>query len=163
MRLVLFYGLLLSLQGFLAVLMAPWPAPDLFLVSALTLLPRLPGWGLVLAGYGIGLLQDVVGFGTLGLHALGLSGGMLLALAVRSQLGETGGGERALMIGSALVGKWLVFLALLVWLEGALPPFAAVLRVMPLEAALTLLVGVPLLPFAELLLERGRPARREFS
>ena len=60
MRLVLFYLVLLVPQGFLSALLAPVPAPDLFLLAALTLLWRVQPWQLVLVAYGIGILQDML-------------------------------------------------------------------------------------------------------
>ena len=65
--------LLLFLSGLLqALLPEGWPAPDLFLVYALWLAAsRPPLLGLALA-FLVGLLQDLLGFGLLGLHAVGL-------------------------------------------------------------------------------------------
>lgn len=161
MQLALFYLLLLVLQGFLAALIAPLPAPDLFLVAVLTLLWRIQPWQLVLVAYGIGLLQDVVGHGALGMHGLGLAGGVLLASLVRAQLNHAGFFERLLVILSGLAGKWLVFSALLVWLSGSVSPLAEVLRIAPVEAVLTLIVGAWLLPYAETLMERTALLRKE--
>ena len=90
MRLALFYLVLVVAQGFLGALMAPLPPPDLFLIGVLTLLYRLPAWQLVLLGYGAGLVQDLVGHGALGVHALGLAGAALVASTVRLQLSQAG-------------------------------------------------------------------------
>ena len=49
---------------------------------------------MVLFAYGIGLLQDVTGYGYLGLHALGMAGAALLAVFVVSHLSEQGLAER---------------------------------------------------------------------
>ncbi len=165
MQLVLFYLLLLVAQGVLAVLIAPFPAPDLFLVAMLTFLWRLPAWQLVALGYGIGLLQDIVGHGNLGVHALGLAGGALLASLVKSLVSQAGFAERLLTVLSALVGKWLVFLALLSWLRMPANPVDAIdaaLRVAPLEALFTVLLSVVVLPIAAWLMENSSMLRKEY-
>ncbi len=161
MRLALLYALLLALQGFLGALMAPLSPPDLFLLGVLTLLWRVPAPQLVALGYGVGLLQDLVGYGALGAHALGLAGGVLLASFVRAQVSQAGALERLFVLIAALLGKWLVLTALLFWLGGA-EPFAEILRVAPLEAAFTILVGLWLLPYADLLRTRRAGLRKEF-
>lgn len=161
MQLVLFYLLLLVAQGTLAVLVAPLPAPDLFLIAMLTLLWRLPAWQMVLVGYGIGLLQDIVGHGNLGLHALGLAGGALLASLVKSLVSQAGFAERLLTALSALVGKWLVFAALLGWLGAGGNPLDTVLRVAPLEALFTMLLSMVVLPMAAWLMEQSSVLRKE--
>ncbi|MDZ7704088.1 MAG: rod shape-determining protein MreD [Trueperaceae bacterium] len=161
MQLVLFYLLLLVAQGTLAVLVAPLPAPDLFLIAMLTLLWRLPAWQMVLVGYGIGLLQDIVGHGNLGLHALGLAGGALLASFVKSLVSQAGFAERLLTALSALVGKWLVFAALLGWLGAGANPLDTVLRVAPLEALFTILLSMVVLPVAAWLMEQSSVLRKE--
>src|SRR5690606_194101 len=98
MRLVLFYLVLLVSQGFLSALLAPVPAPDLFLLAALTLLWRVQPWQLVLVAYVIGILQDVIGQGVLGMHAMALAGGALAATFVRAQLTNSGALERLLVV-----------------------------------------------------------------
>ena len=161
MRLVLLYVLLLALQGFLGALMAPLSPPDLFLLGVLTLLWRVPPAPLVAVGYGVGLLQDLIGHGALGVHALGLAGGVLLASFVRSQVSQGGAAERLVVLVAALLGKWLVLTGLLFWL-GSAQPLEQVARVAPLEAAFTLLLGLWLLPYADLLRARQAGLRREF-
>ena len=161
MRLAIFYILLIVFQGLLAALFAPLPPPDLFLLAVLTLLWRLPPWQLVLVAYGVGLVQDMIGFGTLGLHGLGLAGAVLVASFVRAQFNQADLLERLLVIASALLGKWLVFTFLLLWLSGSAEPFSQVARVMPLESLFTLVVGLWLLPYAEILMERSRVLQKE--
>jgi rod shape-determining protein MreD len=155
MRLTLFYLLLFVLQGLLGVLMLPLPSPDLFLLGLLTLSWKLPPWQLVLLGYGAGLLQDLIGHGDLGLHALGLAGAMLAAslLKVQSQRGFL---SYMFVTLAALLGKWLVFAALLAWLAGGLGLWAGIARVAPLDILFTLLGAMLILPWAEAL----RGARR---
>ena len=162
MRLVLFFLVLVVSQGFLSALLAPIPAPDLFLIGVLTLLYRLPAWQLVLAGYGAGLLQDVMGHGALGVHALGLAGAALVATTVRAQLSQTGFLERSLAVVAAVAGKWAVIAVLLVWLAGGTSPLASALPVAALDVAFTVVASTLLLPWGFALLARTKLlARRE--
>ncbi len=154
MRLVFYYLFLLLAQSFWGAALAPYPAPDLFLVAVLTLLWRLPPWQLVLLAYGIGLLQDAFGGAYLGLHALGLSGGAVAALLVRAQLSQTSFFERSLAVLAAVVGKWLAVAPLLVWQTGTFYALRGVLDIFPLEALFTLLFALWLLPWGEALMDR---------
>ena len=161
MRLALFYLILLSIQGFLGAALSPLPGPDLFLVAVLTLLWRLQPWQLVVAAYGVGLLQDVVGSGNLGLHAIGLAAAALTASSVRAQLSQSGVFERILIVLAALAGKWLVTALLLVWLSGSpesLPRTAAVFAV---ETVFTIAAAAMVLPWADALIERNTLLRKE--
>jgi rod shape-determining protein MreD len=161
MRLAVFYLFLFLVQSFWGAWLAPYPAPDLFLLAVLTLLWRIPAWQLVLVGYGVGLLQDVFGHGNLGLHALGLAGGAMGALIVRSQLSRTSWLERSLAVLAALLGKWLAMAPLIVWQTGSLFALGGLWRVLPLEIILTLLFALWVLPWAEALMERARVLRKE--
>jgi rod shape-determining protein MreD len=160
-RLALFYLLLVLLQGFLAAVMAPLPPPDLFLIGVLTLLYRLPGWQLVLVGYGFGLLQDVLGHGALGVHALGLAAAALVASSVRAQLSQEGFLERSLAVLAAAGAKWLVVLVLLRWLSGGFAAPATALAIAALDIAFTVVAAMALLPWGFALLERTRLLQRE--
>ena len=131
MRLVLFYLVLLVSQGFLSALFAPIPAPDLFLLAALTLLWRIQPWQLVLVAYAIGMLQDLIGQGVLGMHALGLAGAALAATFVRAQLTNSGALERLLVVFVAVVGKWVVLALLFGWLVRAVQPRPPCLAPLP--------------------------------
>lgn len=162
MRLVLFYLILVLVQGFLTALLSPLPAPDLFLLALLTLLGRLPAWQLVLLGYAVGLTQDLIGHGVLGLHALALAGAALAANGLRAQLSQAGYFERMMMLLAALAGKWIVLAGLLLWLSPT--PMAALtgaLPIVPLDVAFTLLAGLWVLPWGEALLERASVLRKE--
>ena len=161
MRLVFFYLFLFLFQSFWGAALAPYPAPDLFLIGVLTLLWRVPPWQLVLAAYGVGLLQDIVGSGYLGLHALGLAGGAMAALLVRSQLSRTSFFERSLAVLAAVGGKWLAVAPLLVWQSGSWYALRGALIVFPVEALFTLLFALLLLPWAEALMERTQLLRKE--
>ncbi|MEZ4608245.1 MAG: Rod shape-determining protein MreD [Deinococcales bacterium] len=160
MQLILFYIFLMALQGFLAVLVEPLPAPDMFLIAALTLLWRLSAWRIVLVAYGIGLLQDLTGHGQLGLHALGLSAGVLVASLVISQISQSGMLERLLVVLAASLGKWFIFLLLILWLAKR-DPLGEILRLAPLEIFFTLLISMIILPIADELLERNTFLRKE--
>jgi rod shape-determining protein MreD len=161
-RLAAFYLVLLVGQGFLGALLAPVPPPDLFLIAVLTLLYRLPGWQLVLLGYGVGLLQDLAGHGTLGVHALGLAGAALVASTVRSQLTGEGFFERALAVFAAVAAKWLVMGVLLIWLADGAFAWAPVVSVAAVDAALTVVAGLLLLPWGLALLQRSKTLRKEY-
>jgi rod shape-determining protein MreD len=161
-RLVLFYLVLVVAQGFASALLAPLPAPDLFLIGVLTLLYRLPAYQLVLLGYAAGLVQDVTGHGTLGVHALGLAGAALVASTVRAQLSQTGFLERSLAVFAAVAGKWLVISVLLVWLAGTTGVLTAAMPIAALDVAFTVLASTMLLPWGYALLARTTLlARRE--
>jgi len=161
MRIVAFYLLLLAAQGFLSALFGTLPAPDLFLVAMLTLLGRLVPWQLVVAAYGVGLLQDLVGFGVLGLHAVGLAAAALAATVVRMQLSGTGLLERSMIVIAAQAGKWLVAVPLLVWLSGTPEDPATLLAVAVTETVLTVAAALLLLPWADALLEKTKLLRKE--
>ena len=160
-RLLLFYLLLLILQGALTVLLAPWPTPDLFLLAMLTTLWRLPAWQLVVLGYGVGLLQDVMGHGALGFHALGLAGAALVASLARSLISHGGLLERLLIVGFAQIAKWLVFLILLWWLHEPGDVVGILTRIALPETVLTLLAAVWLLPWGEALVAKSSLFRKE--
>lgn len=159
---VAFYLVLLVGQGFLGALLAPVPPPDLFLIAVLTLLYRLPGWQLVLLGYAVGLLQDLAGHGTLGVHALGLAAAALVASTVRAQLTGQGFLERALAVFAAVAGKWAVMGVLLIWLSGGSFAWAPVISVAAVDAALTVATALVLLPWGLALLARSKSMRKEY-
>ena len=161
MRLALFYLLLVLAQGFLSALLAPLPPPDLFLIGVLTLLYRLPAWQLVLVGYGFGLLQDVIGHGALGVHALGLAAAALVATTVRSQLSQQGFLERSLAVLAAVAGKWVVILVLLTWLSGGVTDLPTAAAIAALDMAFTVVAAMALLPWGFALLARTRLLQRE--
>ncbi len=161
MRLVFFYLVLVVAQGFLSALLAPVPAPDLFLIAVLTLLWRIQPWQLVLVAYGVGLLQDIMGSGVLGMHALALAAAALVASVVRAQLTQSGLFERMLVVLAAVAAKWVVVGALLAWLSGAPEPLIRTVAVASIDAALTVAAGVVLLPWGAALLERSKILRKE--
>lgn len=161
MRLVLFYLVLLVSQGFLATLLAPLPAPNLFLLAVLTLLWRVQPWQLVLLAYAVGLMQDVIGQGVLGLHALSLAAAALTASMVRAQLTNSGILERMLVVFLAVLGKWAVMAGLLAWLSGSGVHLQQVAAVAAVEGALTVAAGLIVLPWSAALLERSRVLQKE--
>lgn len=154
MRRLLFYLSLVVAQGVLAVLIAPLPAPDLFLLGVMTLMARLSPWQLVAVAYGVGLVQDAMGHGVLGLHALGLAGAFLAASFVRAQLSQIGVYERLVLVAAALVGKWLVFALMLLWLNEAADLLAVALGVALPEFLLTLMLSPFVLQVADALIKR---------
>ena len=161
MRLAAFYILLLVFQGLLTAVMAPLPAPDLFLIAVLTLLPRMNPWQLVLAAYGVGLLQDLSGHGVLGWHALALAGGAMAAAAVTRLLSQSGVMERILVLLAGLAGKWLVMAGMLVWLSGSWGSLGTLPATLLFDSVFTLAVGIWLLGLAENLQPSPRGLSRE--
>ncbi len=160
MRLFFFYLALLIFQGFLGTLFAPWPTADLFLLALMTLIWRVQAWQLVLAGYGIGLLQDVIGHGEWGVHAFGLAGAALVTSIVKAQLSQRGLFTRSLLFLAAFVGKWLAITPLVMWQTGTTSSLEGILRVMPIELFFTLLAGLIIIPWGEALMERTLLVRR---
>jgi len=160
-RLAIFYLVLVVAQGFAGALMAPVPPPDLFLVGVLTLLYRLPAWQLVLLGYGAGLVQDLIGHGALGVHALGLAAASLVASTVRSLLSQEGYLERTMAVLAAMLGKWAVVAVLLLWLSDGVVGWGSVAAVAALDAAFTVVAAAVLLPWGFALLARTKALRKE--
>jgi rod shape-determining protein MreD len=161
MRLLLFYLVLVIAQGFLAALMNPFPTPDLFMLAVLILLWRIQPWQLVLLAYGVGLLQDLMGAGVLGVHAFALAAAALAASIVRAQLTQSGVFERGLVILSAEAGKWLAMVPLLLWLTGSSESLVRMGAVAAVESVLTVAAGLLLLPWGAALLQRSRLLRKE--
>ncbi len=147
MRFTLFYLVLFVTQGFWGALLAPLPAPDLFLLGMVVLVWRVPPWQLVLIAYGIGLLQDITGFGILGLHALGLAAAALGAILVWAQLRQTGIYARTFIVLGALAAKWIAITPLVMWQTGIFGSALDVLRVAPVEIVFTLLLSFLILPW----------------
>lgn len=160
MRLLLFYLVLLAAQGFFSALLAPLPPPDLFFIAVLTLLWRLTPWQLVAVGYGIGLLQDVLGNGVLGVHALALATGALAAAGARAQLTQAGFFERMLVVTVGLAGKWVVLVAMLAWLSGTPVLWTDTGAVAAVEILFTVGVAMLILPWADALIERTTTLRK---
>ena len=134
---------LIALQGLLTRLTdaAGIPAPDLFLLTGAGLAWRMrPTWALV-AAYGVGLGQDVLGGGTIGLHAAGLAGGALLVLLVRRYFANSGPVQGLLTVLMAVLGQWLAFLLITYWLRSELVTVELLTRTVPLVLLLTLLVS----------------------
>lgn len=161
MQLLLFYLLIIVIQGFLATLFGQLPVPDLFLASTLTLLRRLPNWRLLLVAYSVGLLQDIIGYGYLGLHALGLAGGVLFAIVIAAQLSEEGLMERILVVLFACLGKWAIFLGLLFWLSNH-NPLRQIKQIILLETTFTLISSLILFPLANWFMERNNTLPKKF-
>jgi rod shape-determining protein MreD len=160
MRLFVFYFILLLAQGFLGTLLAPLPAPDLFLLAMMTLVWRVQAWQLVLVGYGVGLLQDVIGHGEWGIHAFGLAGAALVTSIVKAQLSQRGLFTRSLLFLAAFVGKWLAITPLVLWQTGTVSSLGGILKVMPVELLFTLLASLVIIPWGDALMERTLLTRR---
>ena len=117
-RRVLFIVVILGAQGTLGVVLPVFISPpDLFLLTALALTSRLtPLWTLAV-GYSLGLLQDILGAGALGFHAAGIMAGVLAAGFVRRGLSSDSSFNQAFGVVTALLTKWLVFIALGYWMR----------------------------------------------
>lgn len=161
MRLLVFYLLLVLSQGLLSALLSPLPAPDLFLLAVLTLIGRLAPWQLVVAAFGIGLLQDVIGHGVLGLHAFALSAAAMATLVVTAQLSQVGLLERFINVLSAVIGKWLALAGMVLWLSGTTQSLGNLPVIAVFDVGFTLVVGLWLLPWADALFERTAVLRKE--
>ena len=162
MRLAVFYLLLVAAQGWLTGLFGTLPAPDLFLLAALTLLGRMMPWQLVVVAYGVGLLQDLTSDSVVGMHALGLAAAAWAASFVRVQFSRSGVAERLLIVSAAQGAKWLVIVTLLTWLSGTPRLPVLTLAVAVSETVLTAGVALVVLPWGEALLDRAKVARKEF-
>ncbi|GGM08884.1 Rod shape-determining protein MreD [Deinococcus aerophilus] len=142
LRAVVYAALLVAAQGLLSRLAdaAGLPAPDLFLLTGAALAWRLnPAWALV-AAYGVGLGQDLLGGGVLGLHAAGVAGGALLVLMIRRYFADSGIFQAVLTVLSAVAGQWLVFGFLTYWLRSDLVTVKLLQATVPLLFVGTLLV-----------------------
>ena len=115
-RRVFFVLVVLGAQGVMGVVLPVFVSPpDLFLLTALALTSRLTPLWTLLIGYGLGLVQDILGAGTLGFHAAGIMAGVLAAGFVRRGLSNDNSVNNALGVVAALLTKWLVFIALGYW------------------------------------------------
>lgn len=161
MRILLFYVLLFLAQGLLSPLFAPLPAPDLFLIAVLTLVNRVPAWQFVVLAFGVGLVQDLVGFGVLGAHAFALAAAAMAATLLRAQLSTTGFFERLALIFVSSIAKWLALTGVLIWVADIPVSFAELFALILVESAFNIVFGSLLLPWGTELLKRSRRLKRE--
>ncbi len=161
LQLGLFYILLLALQGVMSALFSNTPSPDLFLIAAVSVLWHLRPWRSVLFAFCVGLVQDLVGYGYIGFHAIALAGGIFVALFVATQIRQSGIFERLIVVGVALVTKWALFFALVAWLYDR-NALIEIFRVAPLEIVFTVVLGLIILPLVDALMKRNGILRREF-
>ncbi len=149
LRAVVYAALLIAAQGLLSRLAdsASIAAPDLFLLTAVALAWRMaPAWALV-AAYGVGLGQDLLGGGVLGLHAAGLAGAVLLVLLIRRYVADSGPVQIVLSVIVAVAGEWLTFAALAYWLRSDLITVNLLLTTIP-SLLLGTLLAYPLWEWA---------------
>ena len=139
---LLYFLLLIGLQGALSSLLTRVGVtpPDLFLLTGVAYALRLRSLPALLAGYGVGLLQDILGHGLLGLHAAGVAAGVLVLIGLRRFITDSGIFQSILTVVSAILGQWAAFLVLTYWLHGGLVTVDALTRVLPWETGLTLLI-----------------------
>jgi rod shape-determining protein MreD len=147
-RRLIFIVVILGIQGVLGLLLplAVSP-PDLFLLTALAVTSRLSPLWTIAAGYGMGLLQDVLGAGALGFHAAGIMAGAAVAGFVRRGLSSENNINHALGVLVAVIAKWLVFILLGYWTRlSAMTVETLLLRFVP-ELVATLICGPFLFAF----------------
>ena len=143
---VLIYALaLLVLQSALSRLLGPLglAPPDLFLLTGVALARRLSPVPALLGAYGLGLAQDMLGAGALGVHAAALAGGALLVLLTRRVHTGSYWQQTLLSVVAAVLGQWLTFMLLTYWLRSELVTASSLVRVLPLSL-LSTLVAAPL-------------------
>jgi rod shape-determining protein MreD len=140
-------GLLLSVVG-QAILLEPVSVggirPDLYLLLVFFLSQRLTPEAATLQGFLIGLTQDALSGGPLGLRAF--TDSLLAFLAARLSRDlytETPLAQFGLLFAGS-VGAGMLGLALFLFFFGAVSPVPAVLRVIIPEAAYTAAAGVVL-------------------
>lgn len=141
-RALVYFLLLIGLQGALSSLLTQVGVtpPDLFLLTGVAFALRLRALPALLAGYGVGLLQDVLGHGLLGLHAAGVAAGVLVLIGLRRFITDSGVFQSILTVVSGILGQWAAFLILTYWLRGGLVSVESLIHVLPWEAGLSLLV-----------------------
>lgn len=145
--------LAVGLQGlFSGVLPDFLPPPDLMFLLALALAATLNPFAGLVAAFGVGLLQDLLSAGFLGLHGVGL----LCAVYVFERLSLTFRWDEPLGRVTVLLGcfaaKWLGYLVVSYWLRAEPFGVGAVVGVLLPELALTLLLAPLFLRLAEWLI-----------
>lgn len=141
-RRLVFVLVVLGLQGMLgALLPVSVSPPDLFLLTAWALTSRVSLPWAIGVGYGVGLVQDILGAGMLGFHAAGVMMGVVVANFVRRGLSSESNLNQALALLVAIIAKWLVLIVLGYWVRlSAMNLETLVYRFVP-ELLTTLLVG----------------------
>jgi len=131
--------LTLFLSGLLAAL---WPqgvmAPDLFLVLTLWYAAGRPYYLGLPAAFLLGLLQDLLGFGLLGLHGVGLTLAAYAYYAASRRLAQGESLPALVAFLWAFLAKWTGYFLVAYWLRLDIPPL------LPLDL---LLEGLLTLPF----------------
>lgn len=142
LKALLYLLLIIGLQGALYRLLPGFVSPpDLFLLTAVALAWRLRPVPALLAAYGVGLLQDVLGHGLIGFHAAGAAGGVLLLLGVQRFIQGGGAFQTLLAVTTATAGQWLAFLILTYWLRSGLVTVSSLTTVLPITLLGTLLLS----------------------
>jgi rod shape-determining protein MreD len=138
---LIFVFVVWGLQGALYVLVPTLTPPDLFLLATLTLAARVrPMWGLGL-GYAIGLLQDAIGAGAFGFHAAGLAAAVIVGYSVRRFLSVETSFNQALVVLTAMLSKWFIFIVFNYWTRKGFITGDSILKIMIPEIITTLVVA----------------------
>jgi rod shape-determining protein MreD len=148
MRRLLALLLTLFLSGLLSAL---WPqglmAPDLFLVLALWYAQGSPAYLGLPVAFLLGLLQDLLGYGLVGLHGVGLLFAAYAYYAANRRLAFGESLPALVAFAWAFAAKWLGHFLVAYWLRLEIPPL------IPLDLLLEALFTLPLF----LLARRFRP------
>lgn len=125
MRAFLLLLSVLFLSGLFATLLPEgWMGPDLFLAYALWYAASRPYFLGLPAAFALGLLQDLLGFGLLGLHGVGLLVATYAHYGASRRLVAGEGLGMGLAFLYAFLAKWAGYFLVAYWLRLELPPLA---------------------------------------
>jgi rod shape-determining protein MreD len=141
MRLVLVLLMVLVLQGVFGALVPPGFVSDLFLLAAIGLSARVGPVRGVAAGFVIGLVQDLAGFGAMGVHALGVAAGVFTALLTRGLISGGQKGYEVMLAVGGQIGKWLALILMLAWTQAPMSTGRALLEIALPETIVTALLA----------------------
>lgn len=150
MRPLLLIFAAILLQGLFSGLLPDFLAPpDMMFLLALGLVAPLPPIGGLMAAFGIGLLQDLLSSGFLGLHAVGLLlAAYLFHWLTRVLRWEEPLGRTVVLLGCFLA-KWSGYLLISYWMRSEPFGVQAVLGIFLSELVLTLLAAIYFLQLTE--------------
>lgn len=141
MRLSLLLLAVLILQGVFGAVLPAGFVPDLFMLTAIGLSARLGPTRGVAAGFLVGLVQDLTGFGALGVHALGIAFGVVAAHLTRNLISAEQRGYEVMVAVGAQAGKWLALGMMLVWTQAQVSAGRVILQIALPETLVTVLLA----------------------
>lgn len=144
-RLFLLFVSLIALSSALPRWFPPgWGGPDLFLlVAVMGLSRRSPIQALPLA-YALGLVQDLLGYGHLGLHAAGVMAAVYAAHHMDRRLPAVGGWRGWACILAATCAQGLTFAALALVLQLPILTFETLAGILPFQTLWILVFYIPI-------------------